>query len=179
MCQNAEKTVASLMAAIEPTLKNLLAETGNLTTDAGKAAIAAFDAALATIEKWTPGSVIDDVLQGIGAFQTAFQTVMALIPPPYGTLINIILAGIEAVLGVIKANSPAPAPATTVEAHEAASPEEIQAHHAAAVAAETEQTVHALVPQFKRSIWHSAASQYKKTWNEAVLSSGLPQGMQV
>jgi hypothetical protein len=174
MCQNAAKTAASLLTAIEPTLKSLLAATGQLTTDAGKSAIAAYDAALAALETWQPGTVADTVLQVVAAFQAAFQTVAGLIPPPYGTLVNIILAGIEAVLGVIKANSPAPAAPAGTSAHA-----ETQAMFQAHVVAETSERVQALVPHFKRSIWHSPQYQYTKTWNDAVTAAGLPQTMHV
>ena len=52
MCKNATKTAASLMAAIEPTIKSLLAATGQLNTPNGVAAMNAYDAALAAIQAW-------------------------------------------------------------------------------------------------------------------------------
>jgi hypothetical protein len=172
MCTNATKTAATLMAAIEPTLKSLLTYTGQLNTTAGQAAITAYDTALAAIQNWKSGTTAQEVLQLVQAFQSAF----ALLPLPANVeaLGNIILAGIETVIGVISANSPAPAPAAALAAHaEPASPEETQAMHQAHVIADTTAKLNKLVPHFKRSIWHSPASQYKATWNDAVKSNKL------
>jgi hypothetical protein len=88
---------------------------------------------------------------------------------------NIILAGIETVIGVVTANSPAPvAPADAT-----ASWEERQAMHQAAVSADTTAKVQSLVPGFKRSIWHTPAHQYNEAWNKAVVAGGFPATLQV
>lgn len=179
MCQNANKTAASLMAAIEPTLKSLLAFLGQTSTPAGIAVITAYDAALTALQNWQSGTVAQNVLQLITDFQTAFNALASsiVLPPGVVTLVNIILAGIEAVIGVIEANSPAPPAPVPVPAGATASVEETQAAHQAAVAADTEKKVLALVPGFKRSIWHSAASQYKSEWNNAVKVGGFPSAL--
>jgi hypothetical protein len=173
MCQNATKTAASLMAAIEPTIKSLLTEANLLNTPDGIAAMNAYDAALAALQVWKSGTTAQNVLELIGDFQTVFNTLP--IPAQYLTLTNIILAGIETVIGVLTANSPAP-PVDDVTAASAtvAGPDELQAMHQAAVAADTTAKVQALVPGFKHSIWHSPESQYKKAWNGAVDSGGFP-----
>lgn len=177
MCQNAVKTAGSLMAAIEPTIKSLLTVTGVINTPEGEAAIAAYDAALAATQNWVSGTPAQDALQLIGDFQTAFNAVVALLPLPplYTALINIILAGVETVIGVLTANSPAPTAPTPVVGSAAAAPEEVQAMHVAHTIADTTTKVQTLVPGFKRSIWHSPASQYKTAWNNAVDAGNFPQ----
>lgn len=173
MCKNATKTAYTLMAAIEPTIKSILSLAGLSNTDNGVAAINAYDAALAALKTWQSGTASQNVLQLIEDFQTVFNTLP--IPDTYKTLANIVLAGIETVIGVVTANSPAENTTTeAVEAHE-----ETQAMHAAAVVADTTAKVQALVPSFKRSIWHSPESQYESTWNKAVDDGGFDQSLKV
>jgi hypothetical protein len=160
------------MAAIEPTIKNLLTATNLITTPDGVAAISAYDAALAALQNWQSGTAAQEVLELIGDFQTLFNKLP--IPPEYQMLGNIVLAGIETVIGVVTANSPAPAAPEGVEAHA-----EAQAMHQAAVAADTTAKVQSLVPSFKRSIFHSPESQYNKAWNAEVDASGLDTSLKV
>ena len=173
MCVNATKTAASLMAAIEPTIKSLLTETNLISTPEGIAAMKAYDAALLALQSWKSGTTAQNVLQLIGDFQTVFNALP--LPTTVSVLANIILAGIETVIGVLTANSPAPA--APVGASLAA--EDAQAFHQAHVAAETSAKVAVLVPGFKRSIFHSPESQYTKAWNGAVASGGFPANMKV
>jgi len=175
MCTNATKTAASLMAAIEPTLKSLLTFTNLLNTPQGQAAIAAYDAALAAIQAWKSGTTAQNVLQLIGDFQTVFNVLP--LPSTVITLTNIILAGIETVIGVLMANSPAPVAAN--ESLTPASAEETQAMYQAHVVADTTAAVQMLVPGFKRSIWHSPASQYQQAWDAAVETGGFPPTLKV
>lgn len=176
MCKNATATAASLMAAIEPTIKNLLTVTNLLNTPQGAAAIKAYDAALAALQSWKSGTPAQDVLEVISDFQVAFNALP--IPAAYSALVNIILAGVETVIGVLTANSPvqsAPAVGDPVAGEKfAASDEEITAMHQVHTAADTTAKVQALVPGFKRSIWHSPESQYTKAWNGAVDDGGFP-----
>jgi len=164
MCKNATKSAAALMAAIEPTIKSLLAATGQLNTPNGVAAMNAYDAALAAIQAWQSGTTAQNVLELINAFQTVFATLP--LPPAVELYVNIITAGITAVIAILTANSPAP---VTVGAHE-----ETQAMHQAAVAADAAAKVAVLVPGFKRSIFHSPESQYNKEWNNAVDTNPVP-----
>src|ERR1017187_5471388 len=157
MCKNATKTAGALMAAIEPTIKSLLAATGQLNTPNGIAAMNAYDAALLAIQNWTPGTTAQNVLELMNAFSTVFATLP--LPPNVALYVNIITAGITAVIAILTANSPAP---VTVGAHE-----ETQAMHQAAVAADAAAKVQVLVPGFKRSIFHSPESQYNTAWNNA------------
>ena len=131
MCTNATKTAASLMAAIEPTLKSLLSFTHLLNTPQGTAAIAAYDAALTAIQNWKSGTSAQNVLQLLAAFQSVFNVLP--LPSTVQMLTNIILAGIETVIGVLTANSPAPAALEAGDATE----EETRAMHQAHVAAAT------------------------------------------
>jgi len=169
MCKNATKTAAALMAAIEPTIKALLTETNLLNTPNGIAAINAYDAALAAVRAWVPGTTAQVVLEAISAFQGVFAALP--IPDNYKVLANIILGGVIAVIGVLTANSPAPAGV--------ASHPETQAMHQAAVAADTAVKVAVLVPHFKRSIWHSPESQYDSAWNKAVDAGGFSSSLKV
>jgi hypothetical protein len=138
MCKNATKTAAALMAAIEPTIKSLLA------------AMNAYDAALLAVQNWTPGTTAQNVLQLMNAFTAVFDTLP--LPPNVALYVNIITAGITAVIAILTANSPAP---VTVGAHE-----ETQAMHQAAVAADAAAKVQVLV-------FHSPESQYNTAWNNA------------
>jgi hypothetical protein len=178
MCKNATATAASLMKAIEPTIQSILTLTGQANTQAGLAAIAAYNAALTALENWQSGTDATEVLELIGALQSALNAVFTAVPisPELQALINVILAGVETVIGVLTANSPAP-PAETgtdIGATQAAAPHDVQAAHQAFVAADTTAKVQALVPGFKRSIFHSPESQYKSAWNKAVDENNLP-----
>jgi hypothetical protein len=172
MCQNATKTAASLMLAIEPTIKSLLSLEGILNTPQGIAAMNAYDAALTAVQNWKSGTSAQNVLQLIGAFQSVFNTL------PLSTnvqvLTNIILAGIETVIGVLMANSPAPPAPAGVKAHA-----ETKAMYQANVIADTTIKVATLVPGFNRSFWHSPESQYNKAWDNAVDAGGFDPGLKV
>jgi hypothetical protein len=173
VCKNAQATAASLMTAIRPTIVSLLTLEGVAGTTEATAALAAYDAAETAIQSWTPGSAATEVLEVIGDLQTA----LAALPLPQNAivLLNTILAGVSVVIGVISANSPAPAAPTD----STATPEDITAAHQADVAATTAQKVTALVPGFKRSIFHTPESQYKSAWNSAVTLGGFPASMKV
>lgn len=173
MCKNAQATAAALMTAIRPTIVSLLTLEGVAGTTEATAALAAYDTAETAIQSWTPGSAATEVLEVIGDLQTALNS----LPVPSGALalLNIILAGVETVIGVISANSPAPAAPTG----STATPEDITVAHQLQVAHDTSTKVTALVPGFKRSIFHTPESQYKSTWNSAVTLRGFPETMKV
>jgi hypothetical protein len=173
MCVNAQKTAGDLLAAIEPTINSLLTEANLANTTEGKAAVAAYDSAVTDLQDWTPGTPATEVLKVIEDFQIAFNALP--LPTTVQTLTNIILAGVETVIGVITANSPAPAaPATTTAAGPLVAHADVQAAHQVEVVAATTAKVQTLVPGFKRSVWHSAATQYKNTWNDAVKKGKFP-----
>jgi hypothetical protein len=172
MCQNANKTAASLMAAIRPTIVSLLTIAKLADTPNGIAAMQAYDAALVAVQNWKQGSSASIVLQLISAFQGVFNVLP--VPDTYKMLANVILAGVEAVIGVLTANSPAPAAPAGAMAME-----EPQAMHQAAVASDTVQKVHALVPGIKLSRFHSAESQYAHAWNKQVDAGKLDASLKV
>jgi hypothetical protein len=161
------------MAALEPTIINLLTVTGLLNSANGTAAINAYNAALAALQNWTQGTAADNVLQLIGALQTIVSGLP--IPATYQLLVNVILAGVAAIIGVVEANSPAPAaPAgATVEAAD------VQAFHQSTVAADTVTKIHALVPGIRLSRFHSAEHQYNDAWNGAVDQGGFAVTLKV
>ncbi len=172
MCKNAAGTAASLMKAIEPTLISILALTGNADTPEGKAAIQAYDAALLAVQNWKSGSTAENVLQLIVGFQQVFNVIP--IPDQYKVLANVILAGVEAVIGVLIANSPAPpAPVGLKGVADA------KALHQATVAADTTVKIHTLVPGIKLSRFYSAESQYNHAWNKAVEQGGFGNELKV
>jgi hypothetical protein len=164
MCVNATKTAGALLAGIKPTIVAILAATGLTNTAGGLALIAAFTAAQTALQNWVSGTAAQDVIEAL----TAIQTVFSALPLPATVLLfsKIILGGIIAVIGIVTANSPAPAPPVGFDAHE-----DTQVMHQAEVAASTAAQVEALVPGFKRSIFHSPESQYKKAWNDAVAAN--------
>jgi hypothetical protein len=170
MCQNAQKTLINLMAEIEPSLVALGNATGLSNNPEFELVLKEYNAALAAVESWQSGTVAQDVIQVINALEVGVQALP--IPPTYQVLVNIILAGIATVIGVLSANSPAPAPVAQTEV--TATPEEVQAQHQAAVIHDTTVKVQTLVPGFKRSIWHSAATQYKNQWNSEAVKLNVP-----
>jgi hypothetical protein len=161
MCKNATKTAAALMDAIEPTIKSLLAATGQLNTPDGIAAMNAYDAALAAVEAWQSGTTAQNVLELINAFTAVFNTLP--LPENVKLYVNIIEAGITAVIAILTANSPAPA----------SDDENAQAMHQAHVAAEAAVKVNAILPGVKFSVrksvlpGQSPADQYNKAWDNA------------
>jgi hypothetical protein len=173
MCTNAVKTAGDLMAAIEPTIKSLLTETGLINTPEAQTALTEYDAALAAVQGWVSGTPAQETIEAIGIFETAFNALP--IPALYKTLADLVLAGITTVIGVLTANSPAP----TAPAEATAAPEDVQTAHVVSTIADTTEKVQTLVPGFKRSIWHSAASQYKTAWDNAVDQGGFPQTLKV
>ena len=186
MCKNGTATASSLMKAIEPTLVSLLTALNLNTTPDGEAAIAAFNAAQQALSTWTPGATGQVVIESLDAFTQVFGVLP--IPPEAKGLESIISAGIVTVIGVIMANSPAPAKQVEeapVQAHgimsapEPATDEETQAMHVAHTVSDTTAKVTELVPGFKRSIFTSPAHQYKKTWNQAAAESEKFAGLQV
>jgi hypothetical protein len=164
MCSNAASTVAALMGAIEPSLVDLLTVLGIADTPQGQAAITAYNAALSAVQNWKSGTSAQDVIQVINAFTLVFNTLP--IPADAKTLADIISAGIVVVIGVLTGNSPVPAPIPGD-----ASKEESQASHAISAAQDAEAKVEALIPGFKRSHFHSPASQFKTAWNKQVALS--------
>jgi hypothetical protein len=170
MCQNAAKTAAALLSAEEPTLKSLLTYTNLINTPEGIAVIAAYDAADTALAGWKSGTTAQNVLELLADFQNVFNTLP--LPSTVTVLANLILAGIETVIGVLTANSPAPAaPAGTPPVAEP------QALHQAVVAHDTVTKVHALVPGIKLSRFHGADVQYKNAWNAAVEKGGFPASL--
>lgn len=183
MCKNAEKTAASVMQAIEPELKGLLTILGQSTTPEGIAAISAYDAAIAALDNWVPGSAPEVAIEAVNAFESVFQALP--IPEDAKALAALIAGGVDAVLGIIKANSPAPAPAPAVGVEEPApiTPEVAEAHqafHAHAVAASTEASVEAstgitvsAIDKARVAVGDTSVipKKWKKEWNAAVDAS--------
>jgi hypothetical protein len=170
MCQNAQKTLVNLMAAIEPSIIALGNQVGISSNPLFKNVITAYNAALTVIENWKSGTVAQDVIQVLNDLQSAVS--LLPIPTNLQMLLDLILGGVATVIAVVTANSPAPTPIPTLAGD--ATVEETQAMHQAQVIAELTAKLQTLAPNFKRSIFHSAATQYKNAWNDAVKSNKLP-----
>lgn len=176
MCKNAEKTAASVMLAIEPELKGLLTILGQSTTPEGIAAINAYDAAEATLANWIPGSAPDVAIEAVNAFEGIFQTLP--IPEDAKALAALIAGGVDAVLGIIKANSPVPAPSEVAPGTEAAAVHQIFSAHAigtateAKVQASTGVTISA-IDKARIAVGDTSVipKKWTKEWNAAVASS--------
>ena len=161
MCKAADQTAVAVLKGIEPTFVELLTLEGLASTTDGIAAVTAYNAAVTALSAWVPGTTAENVVQLLNDFVTVFDTLP--IPTEVKSLSSLIVGGITAVVGIITANSPAPAsPAGTPAT------EESQALHAMSVRTETEAKVKTLVPSFKMSKFHSPAVQYRNAWNKQV-----------
>jgi len=135
MCQNAEKTTASILAAEIGPVTSLLTVTGLINTPQGVAVLTSYKAAVTALQNWVPGTAAQDVSQVVTAFSTAFGALP--LPADVEAAASLIETAVQIVLGVIEANSPAP---TTTGV---AAPAEVQEAHADAVAKKTEAMVEA------------------------------------
>ena len=173
MCKNAESTALTLAEGIEPTVIQILTLEGLASSTEGQAAINAFNTLITSLKTWQPGTGAQDVIQAIDAFTAVFNVLP--FPDTDKTLVDIVVAGVTTLIGILTANSPAPAPPAgqTITA----SPEVLQQAHASTVETDTAAKVAALVPGFKRSRFHSPEWQYRKAWNTAV--KALPEKYQV
>lgn len=178
MCHNPVETAGALLAAIEPDLVSFLTLEGIATTPNGQAAINAFAAATKAVENWVPGTKSAEVIEAVNDFTTVFNTLP--IPADAKTIADVILAGVAGAIGIIEANSPAPA-----EALAAATPDtvaNVQTLHAHTVAANTETKVAALAGGYRPSFVtktkvmlgdHGAiAGQWDSQWMKAVKAAG-------
>jgi len=176
MCQNAEKKVYDLGVVVEASLKSLLGALNLLTTEAGTTVINAFDAILADLKIWQSGSTAQNIIQLL----TDFQGLLSQLPirSEYVVLLNIVLGGVEAIIGMLTGNSPAPAPEGVEVAPDTIDPDTQEAH-AVTVAATTAAKINVLVPDFKPSVWHTPATQYNTAWNNAVDTGAFPPSLKV
>src|ERR1700761_3827466 len=135
MCQNATKTVASILEAEEPNLKEILAIEGVSGTAAATTALNQFNQAITDLQNWTPGSPAQEAIEVLTDTEAAVTALGPLIPPADSILINTVLAGIVLAIGLVEGNSPAPvveahaAVASTTEAVPQPSVEEVQKDH--------------------------------------------------
>jgi hypothetical protein len=174
VCKNAQATAYALFSAAEPEFDGLLTLVGVATTPAGQAAETAYDNALADLKNWTPGTTDTEIIELIGDVNTEFQALP--LPQDAKTLAGLITGAITAVLGILNANTTAPAAVTA--APELA--EHIQTLHAHAVATDTETKVFALTGYRPSMITkakvmmgdHGAiASEWKNQWKKGVAES--------
>jgi hypothetical protein len=172
MCTNPQKTLIDLMAEIEPSLVSLGTEAGISSSPLFQDVIKEYNASLEAIQNWTSGTPAQDAIEVINDFEDGVQALP--IPDMDKNLINVILAAVATVIAVLSANSPTPEP---IPAGADATSEETQAQYQADVIEAASAEVKQLVPGFKRSKWHSPASQYKSTWNSAIKAGGFPNAM--
>lgn len=176
MCKQFEATAAAVLEGAEPEFISLLTATGIAATPDGEAAINAYKAAEQSLAAWTPGTTTQTIIESVNAAVAVFNALP--FPPDAELLVDAILAIFATVLGIITANSPAPAAATVATPELAAHTQEA---HAEKIATETESKVLTLTGY--RPGWvtrtkvmmgdHGAiASEWKnKVWKKAVEGS--------
>ena len=133
MCTQAEKTAVAVLAAEEGELKNLLTFIGQANTPLGISVYTAYTTAVTALQNWVPGTAAAEASQIVTAFLNVFNQLP--IPSEIQGLADLIGAAVQTVLGILEANSPAPAATGTVATPEA------QELHAHAVEAKTEAAV--------------------------------------
>lgn len=176
MCQKFEATAAAVLKGAEPEFVSLLTATGIAATPDGEAAINAYKAAEQSLADWVPGTETQTVIEAVNAAVSVFNVLP--FPSDAKLLVDAISAIFATVLGIIKANTPAPAAASAATPELAA---HAQVEHAESVASDTETTVLALtgykpgwVTRTKVMMGdHGAiASEWKnKVWKKAVAES--------
>lgn len=129
MCKEAEKSAAAILSAVEPDLVQLLTIEGIASTPDGQSAIAAYNALDTALQNWVPGTGAQVAIEAANAFTAVFQTLP--IPVEAKGLEALISGAIVTVIGILNANSPAPAGVPQVA-------------HAEAIADHTEEQVTAL-----------------------------------
>jgi hypothetical protein len=163
MCENAEKTALALFEALTPTISTLLNEFGQSGTVLGGTILTIISDITTDLQNWKPGTTSQNIIAALGDLSANVQDLP--IPATAKLLLGTVLAGIEAIVTVLSANSPAPTGQT-------------QAQFAAHEAAAGLQKVSALVPGFKyrRGLFaHSPQAQYNEQWNKSCDTSGFPQ----
>ena len=176
MCQNANKTAASVLAGIEPEIKSILSIEGVANTKQATTALAAYDQAVTDLNAWQPGTIAQDLIQVLDDLQVAIQALP--IPPAYQLLSSAILAGVVTVIGIVTGNSPAPALGSLPEGVDAAT---VQADHERAVMATYAVRAQDLVPWYRiktRATWlpeRRPAVQQRECWNKGCDLTGTPQ----
>lgn len=176
MCKNATQTAANFMAAIEPTLVNLLTDTGIAATPNGIAAIAAYNAAEKAVAAWVPGTAATEVAELVQDFNTVFQGLP--VPADFKTFASIIAGGIQAVLTVLVGNTTSPATAEAATPEEAEHVQTMHAHEVgnAGVVEVAKLTGYhvSLIDRTRAALGdtHIGAKRYTETWLKAVETGG-------
>jgi hypothetical protein len=163
MCKNATTQVSNLMAAERPTLVGLMEATG-VPADTQATTLAAYDAAQEALANWKPGTTSVTLVEALNAALAVVSSLSNIIPPEAEVLLGIVIAGIEAVIGLVAANST----------------KDKSAQGQAADAAMAKVQTH--VPGFKLGFFDKAkaelgdtnvaANHYKSEWNKAVTAVG-------
>jgi len=179
MCQNAASSIAATLANIEPTLVSVETILGVINTPEGQASIKEFNALQAALANWTQGTSAETIIQLINDFTAGFNTLVAtipVVPPEVVLLVDVISAGLVTVIGLLKGNSPAPAPAGGGTVTPSA-----QKAYAAKVMADTEAQVSLLVPGYKLTLKDRieeaagdhmvVANEYKNHWNKQIAAA--------
>jgi hypothetical protein len=176
MCENAAKTVGSVLKAAEPDLRDILTITGVAGTPQAAAALQAYDQAETDLLNWTQGDAPEEAIQILTDAQAAVSALTPLIPTTDALLINVVLAAIIVAIGIVTGNSPAPA-----AVHEGVTPEMVQADHERATMVDYTDRVRTLVPFYKvetRATWlpgRSPADQINKAWKQACTLTNHPE----
>lgn len=97
--------IGNLMAAIEPTLVGLEADTGFSDTPTGQELLTAFSKAQADCQAWVPGTSVADTEEALNDFLGLLQSVG--FPADAQLIVGTIVVGIEGVLGILDVNKSA------------------------------------------------------------------------
>jgi hypothetical protein len=166
MCTNANKVVENLLAALKIPIDNLLAVL-NVPATTIASVDAAYNAALAALQNFTPGTALETAIQAVEALDSVFNALP--VPDLYKGVAAAIAAAIAGILGTLEGLAPAPA-GVTAEAHLA---------HATA---ETAARVQAILPGYKSSwterVLHPDSwpvIEFRKQVNTAWVAAGHPE----
>jgi hypothetical protein len=159
MCKNVTSQISNLMLAVRPTLVGIMTAT-NVPEATQTNVLEAYDAAQEALANWQSGNTATTIDEALNAALAVIQSLQNILPPDAEELLGIIIAAIEAVVGLVQANS-------TTDAEEQAK-----------AADEALEKVQVYVPDFKLSFWdraraelgdeNVAADRYKTEWNKAV-----------
>lgn len=180
MCANAEAQVINIAQVAETTTISLLTESKLISTTQGTTITSYFSTLITDLKAWKSGTPATNILQVVQDIQALLPSLP--IPAPFNLLVPVALGGLETILTLLGANSPAPVEAGVEATTEAlAANQELHAH---ATAAAGEAKVVQLTG-YKASKWdkaramvgdtHVASDAYRKVWNETVESNSLPE----
>lgn len=185
MCANAEQQLINIAQVTETTAISLLTESKLISTTQGTTITSYFSTLITDLKAWKSGTPATNILQIVEDIAALLPSLP--IPAPFNLLVPVALGGLETILTLLGANSPAPVTAATEGAVPELAPH-LQSLHANAVAVAGEAKVESLTGYKPSTIDKAramfgdssiAAKKYKQVWNETVESNSLPETLKV